>query len=82
MQNVYLEEVLMQARQHALERALERRHHLGAVLAGQQRHTVFRFPLLSKVLIGLGTLFIVWGQRLEPAPAPSITGDRASSQSP
>ena len=40
MQNVYLEEVLMEARQHALERALERRHHLGAVLAGQQRHRI------------------------------------------
>ncbi len=81
MQNVYLEEVLMQARQHALERALERRHYLGAVLAGLQRHTIFRFPLLSKVLIGLGTQFIDWGQRLQPAPAPSITADRASSHS-
>jgi hypothetical protein len=72
MLNDYLEEVMMQARQHDLERTLERRRQLRAAQAEQQRRSAFRFTLLSKVLIALGTQFIVWGQRLQLAHAPSI----------
>ncbi len=69
MLHIDLIEQLIQERQQDWERALERQHQIRTALAGQQRHTAFRFALLSRVLIGLGTRLVGWGQHLQPAPA-------------
>ena len=73
MSRVYFYEVMMQERQHELEHALERQQQVQAALTGQQRHTVFRFSVLGRVLIRLGTRLVVWGQRLQPTHVPACT---------
>ncbi len=82
MVHLYLAEVLVQERQHDLERALIRRAHVHEALVARQPHRVRHATLPSRVFIALGTWLIAWGNRLHGAHAPVVQDERRRGVEP
>ncbi len=73
MFNLYLIERLLHEREHELARELVRQDQRSAALAGQRQRRTHQFTLLSKVLVGVGTRLVCWGQRVQQAHPPAST---------